>query len=39
MKQTKEKLIANLHLMKIHFLILKLFVIRQVPLRMMKIFR
>ena len=35
---TKEGLLANLYLMKIHFLILKLFIIKEFSFWMMKVF-
>jgi hypothetical protein len=37
MKVTKETVVANLYLMKIHLLILKLFIIKEVSSWMMKI--
>lgn len=39
MKWTKEEVLANLYLMKIHFLILKLFIIKELSSLLMKIFR
>jgi len=39
MKWTKERLVANLHLLRIHLLIFKLFVIKELPCRMIKVFR
>jgi len=38
-KLTKEGLIVNMYLMKIHFLILKLFIIKEFSAWMMKVFR
>jgi hypothetical protein len=38
MKVTKETVVANLYLMKIHLLILKLFIIKEVSFWMSKIF-
>ena len=38
MKWTKERFVANLHLLRIHLLIFKLFVIKQLSCRMMKVF-
>jgi len=37
MKLTKETLLANLYLMKIHLLILKLFIVKEFSSWMMKI--
>jgi len=38
-KLTKERLVINLYLMKIHFLILKLFILKEFSSWMMKVFR
>ena len=37
MKLTKETVLANLYLMKIHLLIFKLFIVKEFSSRMMKI--
>ena len=38
-KLTKEGLVVNLYLMKIHFLMLKLFILKEFSSWMMKVFR